>query len=250
MKYIYLLTNKITNGIYIGQTSNPKRRMWEHKSHMNTEQSKNIRLYTAMREYGFENFELTILEKIPSSQSDEKEAYYINKYNATSSENYNELTGYNLINENSHERIITDYRNGLSASKIGKKYGVKHPQIIKILKENLSESEYNSLSHKLPKKNIPIEDIVDLIEKQHKSKKETAQILGVCDSTVVRRYNKWKKSNDPNYTSNPHGYGNKKVDENLIINTYSKLKSTRKTADETGYSRSTVRRYLKKVNML
>ena len=251
MKYIYQLTNKITNGIYIGQTTNPRRRMWEHKSRSNTSK-KYIKLYQAINEYGFENFEMTILEKVPDNQSNQKEAYYIDKYNATSPENYNTSQGHDLIDKQYYENIISDYQNGLSASAIGKKYNVKHPQIIQILKNQLGEKEYYRLSksHTNTKKNIPIEDIVDLIENQNKTKKETAQILGVCDSTIVRRYNKWKSEQDPNFTSNPHKLGARKVDENLIINTYSKLKSTRKTAVETGYSRSTVRRYLKKANVL
>lgn len=99
--------------------------------------------------------------------------------------------------------------------------------------------------HTNPHKNISIEEIVRLIEEEGKSKKETAKILGVCDSTVVRRYNNWKKKQDPNFNINPHGLGAKKVDSKLIIETYLKVKSTRKTEKITGYSRSTVRKYLK-----
>lgn len=252
MQYIYKITNKITGEIYIGRTTDVRRRMREHNSHRNSSKKEHLEMYESMNKYGIENFEITTLEKVPDDQVRKKEAYFIKMYNATSLENYNVLKGEELIDEIYYEDIVSDYQNGLSASAIGKKYYVKHPQIIRILKKELGEDEYFKLSqkHTNVKKNIPIEEIVDLIENQNKTKKETAQILGVCDSTVVRRYNKWKSEQDSEYTANPHSLGNKKIDENLIINTYSKLKSTRKTAVETGYSRSTVRKYLKKTNIL
>lgn len=247
-----MLKNKITNGIYIGQTKNPKRRLWEHKSRSRNIKYSQEKLYKAIRQYGIDNFEMEILEEVPYELKDMKEEYYINKLNALSDENYNEIQGNNLLKDLNKNLIVQDYLDGLSATKIGNKYGVKHPQIITILKAELGDDKYKELSkkHTPNKKNIPIETIVDLIENQGKSKKETAEILGVCDSTIVRRYNKWKKSQDNTYVVNPTGLGNKQVDVNLIVSTYKQTKSTRKTAKITTYSRSTVRRYLKKEGIL
>lgn len=250
--YIYLLRNRITDGIYIGQTSDVKRRMYEHKSHSLSKEVHDMKLHRAIKQYGFENFEVTVLEEVPYNLKDSMEEYYIKKYNALSAENYNERQGTNLLNGIPHDSIVKEYLAGNSASKIGKQYGVKHPQIVEILKSELGEEKYFELSkkHTPAKKNIPIETIVDLIENQGKTKKETALILGVCDSTIVRRYNKHKKEQDSSYVVNPHNLGARNVDVKLILKTYSKLKSTRKTAIETGYSRSTVRRYLKKEGIL
>ena len=158
----------------------------------------------------------------------------------------------NLLQNMNPELIVNDYLNGSSATKIASKYGVKHPQIIKILKSELGEDKYQSLSqkHTPTKKNIPIETIVDLIETQGKTKKETADIVGVCDSTIVRRYNNWKKKQDPNYIINPKGKGYKKVDVNQILEVYSEVKSTRKTSEITGYGRKTIQKYLKQEGVL
>lgn len=243
---IYLLRNKITGGIYIGQSHNPKRRLMEHKSHPKSPRYPNMKLHNAIRKYGIDAFEMKILEEVPVELKDQKEKYYIKKYNATSKENYNEKQGTNLLKGIDSNLIVEDYLNGLSASKIGAKYDVKHPQVINVLKRELGEDKYFELSkkHARPKKNIPIETIVDLIENQGKSKKETAMILGVCDSTIVRRYNKWKKEQNPNFKVNPHGLGAKKVDVNLILKTYSELQNVVKTAEITGYSKNTVRKYV------
>lgn len=250
--YIYLLRNKITNGIYIGQTNDPKRRLREHKSKVNSPTHSNMKLYQSIKEYGIDNFEMEILEEVPTNLRDQMEEYYIKKYNATSPDNYNELQGSNLLTPVNNEDIVNDYLNGVSATKIGAKYGVKHPQIIQILKKELGEEKYSEIAktHTPPKKNIPIETIVELIEDKGYTKKETAHILGVCDSTIVRRYNKWKKEQNPDYEINPTGLGAKTVDVTLIVKTYSKFKSTRKTADETGYSRKTVQKYLRKEGVL
>ena len=200
--FIYLLRNKITNGIYVGQTNNPKRRCYEHHSKSKKHPNEQPKLFKAINEYGWENFEMEILEEVPYELKDMKEEYYIAKLNALSDENYNEVKGSNLLQNINPQLIVNDYLKGTSASKIGSKYNVKHPQVIKILKSQLGEEKYLELSkqHTLIKKDIPIETIVDLIENQGKTKKETSQILGVCDSTIVRRYNRWKKKQDPTKT--------------------------------------------------
>ena len=252
VKYIYMLKNNITDGKYIGQTNNPKRRLREHKSAHKKKSSSHQKLHQAMKEYGFENFQMTILEEVPTNQAYEKERYYIKKYNTTSLENYNELRGMNILENTPHQEIIHEFINGMSLSKIGKKYNVKHPQIANILKEELGEDKYYEISHKntFPKKDIPIETIIDLIDNQEYTKKEASEILGVCDSTIVRKYNRWEKQHDSNFQVNPKRLGAKQIDTDLIIKTYAQLKSTRKTANRTGYARSTVRKYLKKEGIL
>lgn len=89
MGSIYMIVNKINNKKYIGQTcKSVTRRFNEHlrAAIHNTHRY----LYHAINKYGPENFEIIELEKdIPIELLDEKEQYYINKYNT-----YND--GYNL----------------------------------------------------------------------------------------------------------------------------------------------------------
>lgn len=252
---VYMLKNKKTNAIYIGVTNNLKRRLLQHRlrGKVLPEKEKNIKLYQAIHKYGMDSFDVEVLEdNISDEDRYRREQYYIKKYNALSEDNYNSLQSLNLLQDIDNNEIITAFRNGESATQIGKKYGVKHPQITEVLKKNMDIEEYNELikKHTNPYKNIPIEEIVRLIEEEGYTKKETSEILGVCDSTVVRRYNNWKKEQDPNFKINPHGLGQKKVDVKLIVDTYSKVKSTRKTEKITGYSRNTIRKYLKKEGIL
>lgn len=71
---IYKITNKINNKSYIGQSIDILKRFNSHKYKSDTLIGRDI------QKYGEENFELEILEECDVSELDEKEIYYINKY--------------------------------------------------------------------------------------------------------------------------------------------------------------------------
>lgn len=87
---IYMHKNKINNKCYIGQTvKNPPEKRWQGKGSGYT--NKNTRFFRAIQKYGWDNFEHIILEtKIPLSELNHRENYYINLYNSIND-------GYNLI---------------------------------------------------------------------------------------------------------------------------------------------------------
>ena len=88
---IYKIENTINNFVYIGQTiqSNP---MIRWKDHYNAFlYGSNYPLYKDMRTLGVENFTFQIIEtNIPENKLDEKEQFYIKKYNSTKN-------GYNIL---------------------------------------------------------------------------------------------------------------------------------------------------------
>lgn len=81
-----MYTNKINNKKYVGQTkTNPRRRAKKNgKGYVHC-----LKFYEAIQKYGFENFELTILERVEEKFGDERERYYINLYNSN-------IDGYNI----------------------------------------------------------------------------------------------------------------------------------------------------------
>lgn len=93
MGSIYMITNKLNNKKYIGQT---KREVSERlKEHLEIAYHTkcNLHLYNAMRKYGIENFEVTILKtNLPENKLDEWEIYYIGKYD-TLENGYNNTAG-------------------------------------------------------------------------------------------------------------------------------------------------------------
>ncbi|BCT30355.1 GIY-YIG nuclease family protein [Bacillus velezensis] len=85
---IYRYRNKINNKNYIGQTTNFERRMIRHladSKHPNPM----YKIHRAIKKYGIENFEITVLEECTKEMLDEREIYWISHFDS-----YN--NGYNM----------------------------------------------------------------------------------------------------------------------------------------------------------
>lgn len=85
-KYIYLITNKLNNKKYVGQTANPDKRFKEHLW------MKDSTIGKDMVKYGVENFTMSILEG-PVENYDEREIYWISKLNTEAPNGYNVSMG-------------------------------------------------------------------------------------------------------------------------------------------------------------
>ena len=89
-KAIYKITNKINNKIYIGQSVNPQHRWNQHKNRMKNNTDNSI-LHKAMRKYGIENFDFSILGWF--EDYNDKEKYFIKYFNSLTPNGYNILEG-------------------------------------------------------------------------------------------------------------------------------------------------------------
>lgn len=97
MTGIYKITNKINQHCYIGLSTTIEQRKRNHKSiAFNSNSPKyNYPLYAAIRKYGIENFDFTVIETCPISLLKERESYWIKYYQPE----YNQTTGgeYNIV---------------------------------------------------------------------------------------------------------------------------------------------------------
>lgn len=74
--YIYLITNKLNNKQYVGQTARDvETRFLEHCS----ETRGHSKLHNAIQKYGWQNFKVETLEEVSLTELDEREIYWINK---------------------------------------------------------------------------------------------------------------------------------------------------------------------------
>lgn len=89
-KYIYIITNDINSKVYIGQSNDPKYRFNQHCR----PNSDNSLIDLAIQKYGKEHFTMSILEG-PIKNYNEREKYYILKYNSLRPNGYNILEGGN-----------------------------------------------------------------------------------------------------------------------------------------------------------
>lgn len=88
---IYIIKNAINNKMYIGQSVDIGRRWRQHQRELNEGVHRNKHLQRAWDCYGETNFIFDILELCDKNELNDKELFYINKYN---SNDYN--CGYNI----------------------------------------------------------------------------------------------------------------------------------------------------------
>lgn len=88
-----MIENLINHHKYIGQSKRIEKRWKEHISESKKER-RNQHLYNAIRKYGIENFEFTILEECSLELLNVREQYWI-KYYDSMNHGYNETSGGN-----------------------------------------------------------------------------------------------------------------------------------------------------------
>lgn len=89
---IYKITNNQNQKVYIGKSNNIGRRISEHLSQYEQKRTPNKPLYLAFNKYGQENFSFEVLEECSAEELNEKEKYWIEKYDST-----NPKKGYNIL---------------------------------------------------------------------------------------------------------------------------------------------------------
>lgn len=115
---IYKIENKVNGKIYIGQSINIPRRWRQHRTTAVdlAKEEYDYPLYRAIRKYGLENFDFSVLEYCEPKDLDEKEKFYIKKFQSFS-EGYNQTAGgadgwhYSKINDNILAEIINLLKN-------------------------------------------------------------------------------------------------------------------------------------------
>lgn len=91
-KAIYKITNLINGKIYVGQSKQPTHRWKEHKwNAFNPNRKEKSLLYNAIKKYGVNNFDFTIIGWF--EDYNEKEKYYINFFNSIAPGGYNLTEG-------------------------------------------------------------------------------------------------------------------------------------------------------------
>ena len=138
MGYIYKITNKVNNKIYVGQTvKTVEKRFQQHKNNSNKSYFSQIVLYKAFNKYGIDNFICEEIEEIPNELLDEREKYWINYYDIYFN-GYNSTLGGRatpLYNWDVDD-IIEKYFVLKSARKVAEVIGCDHSTIDKVLNAN------------------------------------------------------------------------------------------------------------------
>jgi hypothetical protein len=138
MAFIYCIKHKDTGRAYIGQTTQPfEYRMRQHCCG-ETEIDK------AIKYFGLDAFDYWVIEECNTDELDEKEIYYIAKYD-TYYNGYNNTLGGRKTGQNKYGDIIDnirkDYINGTSMSDLNIKYKISNYSIRYFVKDLQRQEE-------------------------------------------------------------------------------------------------------------
>lgn len=160
---IYILTNKQNGMVYIGQTYDLKKRLQRHLTAARNRNTRNEgqRIVHAIREYGIEAFESSVLETITAETRDElnnllneREKFYIAEYNATE-KGYNvTLGGKGMLGYTLPQEAIDSIRR----ANTGRKLTEEHKDAIRKSSIKMwSNEEYRQyMSKRMSGKNNPM----------------------------------------------------------------------------------------------
>ena len=148
MGLIYKITNQINGKIYIGQTIGTLSKRWREHCFEASNGAKTYYLYQAMRKYGIENFNIEQIEQCSNDLLNEREIYWITKYNSYE-KGYNLTPGGNGADTSKHSEIFKLWDQGFGIKTISEKIGYDRNTITKILSgyENYTIQESNKRAH-------------------------------------------------------------------------------------------------------
>ena len=138
--FIYKITNKLNNKVYIGQTiQKPIERFYQHCAKKCDKYILNMVIHKAIFKYGKDNFTFEVIEEVPKQQLNEREEYWIKYYNSYT-DGYNSTKGGQKGNKSfkniDSKVVIEQYQQGKSLRTIGKMFNVDKATVKSILIRN------------------------------------------------------------------------------------------------------------------
>lgn len=116
---IYIIKNTVTDKVYVGQTTKTlEERFLKHIQDASVPSKLKRPLYMAMQKYGSSNFFIELLEECDFSHSDEREQYWIKRYDAFGAGGYNATVGGRQYEPYDYERIASLIAAGLRTREI------------------------------------------------------------------------------------------------------------------------------------
>lgn len=184
MGVIYKLTSP-SGKSYIGQTRNPFDIRW--KQHIRDANYNSILpIHVAIRKYGPENFVNQILEEVPNEELNNKEQYYIQKYN-TYNNGYNCTLGGEGNCKIPDDIIIKLWEDGLCSADIARELEVQGHTIENRIKGLYSDEEIQQRRYSaIGKKRQLDDDNIKTLWDQDYSITQISEVLFYDRHTVSR----------------------------------------------------------------
>lgn len=187
MGYIYKITNKINNKIYIGKTINSIQHRWN--DHIDAQKNKraNYLLYKAINKYGIENFTIEQVEECDNILLNEREKYWIKIFGSycANGHGYNMTIGGEGVMKYSDEDILKLWNQGLKSNQIAEQLGAS-PSTISARLKVLKPGEARKRHFKSNKKSILQYDLYGNFLKKWSSVIEAEKELNIASGSITR----------------------------------------------------------------
>ena len=135
---IYLITNSVTNKVYVGQTVGVLKERFNQHMAKAMRTGGNNKFHSSIRKHGKGNFKIELIEdNISSREIDEKEIAYIEQFDSVKN-GYNTSRGGDRksLTPLDQSKVIELYKAGSSSSEIGGLFNVSGTTIVRILHAN------------------------------------------------------------------------------------------------------------------
>lgn len=203
--FIYKITNRVNSKVYIGQTRfSVEQRFKQHVKNY-TKEHRNQPLYAAFEKYGIENFYVEPIEEIDTSKLDEREIYWIAKYDSFNN-GYNATIGGKggrviYWTDSQYEEIRTLYLSGFTSKKIADLYNCSSWTIIQILKSLRVKIKGNPLDMNNYEKKEFIESYsngtsIKELAKQYNTDFSTVKRFLINNNVNLRSHSELTNNND------------------------------------------------------
>ena len=146
MACIYKITNLKNDKVYIGQTVQEwERRKWDHEYTLSRGCHKNPHLQNAYYKYGKDSFKFEIIEECSKEYLDDKECFWIDKYNAL-----DRKVGYNIeAGGNKNKKLAEETKQKLREVNIGRWCSISEKEAEQVKLELLKDLTPKEVSEKL-----------------------------------------------------------------------------------------------------
>lgn len=146
MSFIYIITNKINDKVYIGKTDRTIDLRWkEHQTASRENSKKHYKLYAAMNKYGIENFFIGKIEECTTEMANEREKYWIERFDSYN-KGYNMTLGGDGTSLVCEQKILELWDSGLAIADISRETGYATKTILQRLTSYENYSHEESLS--------------------------------------------------------------------------------------------------------
>lgn len=179
--YIYIIKNYCNEKVYIGQTTQSiQERFNQHMKPSTTKKRGTYKIYNAINKYGKENFYIELLEETTEDKLDEREMFYIDKFDSYKN-GYNSTNGGDsktICKIQDVEKLKEMFNKNKTYQEMADYFGVNKVTIQRTL-HSLNLRRRNKITKEF------------LLKNQHLFNYQIAEMFGVDNYTVTRAFKKY-----------------------------------------------------------